>query len=236
MTKGKRSSRSASTRSRSLAQSASRADRPLITTVIFDLDDTLYDCLGQRVHAAHFRAAEAMAAAGCSYVDLGAESFDQKVLDAVGKNMRAEATEHAVRILKRHGIAVELNILLGATPVDSEASIARTLTELERLDVDYALFSIANPFPGTDFYQAAKANGWLAYGDYIPVDPAKNAIISYPHLSQRRLEELARRAYRRHYLRPKALYRELRKIRSPADLRDKLVAGLRLVRRTLDTP
>lgn len=38
--------------------------RPLITTVIFDLDDTLYDCLGQRVHASHFRAAEAMASAG----------------------------------------------------------------------------------------------------------------------------------------------------------------------------
>ena len=38
--------------------------RPLITTVIFDLDDTLYDCLGQRVRASHFSAAEAMASAG----------------------------------------------------------------------------------------------------------------------------------------------------------------------------
>lgn len=62
MTKGQRSSRSASPRPS--AQSASRADRPLITTVIFDLDDTLYDCLGQRVQAAHFRAAEALTAAG----------------------------------------------------------------------------------------------------------------------------------------------------------------------------
>jgi FMN phosphatase YigB (HAD superfamily) len=39
-------------------------NRPLITTVIFDLDDTLYDCLGQRVRAAHIHAAKAMAAAG----------------------------------------------------------------------------------------------------------------------------------------------------------------------------
>ncbi len=38
--------------------------RPLITTVIFDLDDTLYDCYGQRVVAAHRHAAEAMVAAG----------------------------------------------------------------------------------------------------------------------------------------------------------------------------
>jgi len=65
MTKAKRSSRSASRRPRQSARSASRAPaRPLITTVIFDLDDTLYDCFGQRVRAAHFRAAEAMASAG----------------------------------------------------------------------------------------------------------------------------------------------------------------------------
>ncbi|MFZ3213574.1 MAG: HAD family hydrolase [Terriglobales bacterium] len=65
MTKAKRSSRSASRRPRQSARSASPTpDRPLITTVIFDLDDTLYDCFGQRVSAAHFRAAEAMASAG----------------------------------------------------------------------------------------------------------------------------------------------------------------------------
>ena len=38
--------------------------RPLIRCVIFDLDDTLYDCLGQRVRPAHRHAAEAMIAAG----------------------------------------------------------------------------------------------------------------------------------------------------------------------------
>ncbi len=66
MTKAKRSSRSAS-RSRKSVRSAARAQaraRPLITTVIFDLNDTLYDCFGQRVRAAHLRAAEAMASAG----------------------------------------------------------------------------------------------------------------------------------------------------------------------------
>jgi FMN phosphatase YigB (HAD superfamily) len=36
----------------------------VIRCVIFDLDDTLYDCLGQRVRPAHRHAAEAMVAAG----------------------------------------------------------------------------------------------------------------------------------------------------------------------------
>jgi len=38
--------------------------RPLIRCAIFDLDDTLYDCLGQRVRPAHRHAAQAMIAAG----------------------------------------------------------------------------------------------------------------------------------------------------------------------------
>lgn len=38
--------------------------KPLIRCVIFDLDDTLYDCFGQRVRVAHHHAAQAMVEAG----------------------------------------------------------------------------------------------------------------------------------------------------------------------------
>ncbi|MGB9120541.1 MAG: HAD family hydrolase [Candidatus Angelobacter sp.] len=41
-----------------------RPTPPLIHCVIFDLDDTLYDCFGQRVRVAHRYAAQAMVAAG----------------------------------------------------------------------------------------------------------------------------------------------------------------------------
>ena len=41
-----------------------KAKRPLICCVIFDLDDTLYDCFSQRVRVTHRHAARAMVAAG----------------------------------------------------------------------------------------------------------------------------------------------------------------------------
>jgi FMN phosphatase YigB (HAD superfamily) len=41
-----------------------RRAKPLIRCVIFDLDDTLYDCLGQRVRVTHRYAAQAMVNAG----------------------------------------------------------------------------------------------------------------------------------------------------------------------------
>ncbi len=58
MTKKRRSNRTASRR-RPRPRSS-----PLIRIAIFDLDDTLYDCLKQRVRAAHRYAAEAMGRAG----------------------------------------------------------------------------------------------------------------------------------------------------------------------------
>ncbi len=46
------------------ARRSAAASQPLITVVIFDLDDTLYDCFGQRVVTAHRNASRALAAAG----------------------------------------------------------------------------------------------------------------------------------------------------------------------------
>jgi FMN phosphatase YigB (HAD superfamily) len=57
---GKRSPGKSAARSRR----PSGAPRPLITVVLFDLDDTLYDCFGQRVVGAHRHASRALAEAG----------------------------------------------------------------------------------------------------------------------------------------------------------------------------
>lgn len=50
--------------SRGQKRQVRRTAKPLIRCVIFDLDDTLYDCFGQRVRAAHHHAAQAMVEAG----------------------------------------------------------------------------------------------------------------------------------------------------------------------------
>lgn len=179
------------------------------------------------------KSAQAMAEAGCSYIDLGAESFDEGVLKAIRKDMSAEDTKRAVRILKKYGIRPELNILFGATPEETEETIKRTLKAVRELDVDYVLFSIANPFPGTDFYDAAKKNGWLIYGEYVPVDPAVESIISYPHLSKEKLEKYASYAYRSHYFSPRYLLKEFKALKSFRDFMNKFNTAFHLAKRSL---
>ncbi len=62
MTSSKRSR--PSSRKRRPAARCAGSRRPRVTTAVFDLDDTLYDCYGQRVLAAHRHAARAMVRAG----------------------------------------------------------------------------------------------------------------------------------------------------------------------------
>lgn len=60
----KRRARTTRARPRRTVRPLRRASRPVITVVLFDLDDTLYDCFGQRVVAAHRNASLALAEAG----------------------------------------------------------------------------------------------------------------------------------------------------------------------------
>jgi FMN phosphatase YigB (HAD superfamily) len=73
-----------------------RRVKPLIRCVIFDLDDTLYDCFGQRVRVAHRFAAQAMVAAG---LKADAESVYRARMrafrqDPMLRHIDAEVTRH----------------------------------------------------------------------------------------------------------------------------------------------
>ncbi|HNX81297.1 MAG TPA: radical SAM protein [Candidatus Omnitrophota bacterium] len=178
----------------------------------------------------------AMKKAGCVYVDMGTESLDQDVLLAIKKDMTPSDTQRAVEILKRNDIEVEINVLLGASDKETEGTIKRTIAQVKKLDADYVLFSIANPFPGTDFYEAAKSRGWLVYGKYVPVDPAKNSIISYPHLSKKKLESLCAYAYLSYYFTPRYIARQLCRVKSFADFFNKASTAIRFFFKNFLTP
>jgi len=179
------------------------------------------------------KSAKAMSEAGCYYVDLGVESFDQKVLDAIRKEMKVEDISKTIKILKDYGIEPEINVLLGATPVETEETIKKTINEVEKLDVEYVLYSIASPFPGTDFYYAAKEKGWMTTEDYIPIDPDKESLISYRHLSKNKLEELMNEAYKEHYFNPKYIIKQIKNIKSVKDFVNKTNTAINLIRRNV---
>jgi FMN phosphatase YigB (HAD superfamily) len=87
-----------------------RRVKPLIRCVIFDLDDTLYDCLGQRVRVTHRYAAQAM-------VDAGLNASAEAVYRA---RMRAFRTDPMLR-----HIDAEVTRHFGAENPEAVSRIAR---------------------------------------------------------------------------------------------------------------
>lgn len=77
-------------------RNARRKFLPLIRCVIFDLDDTLYDCLGQRVRAAHRYAARAMVNAGLNATTEAVYRARMRAFrqDPMLRHIDAETTRH----------------------------------------------------------------------------------------------------------------------------------------------
>lgn len=141
-----------------------------------------------RVDAITEPIARALGASGCRYVDLGVESFDDKILKYIKKGITSEQIYQAIDLLQRYHVPVKLNILIGCSPLETPETVRQTLREAKRLHVDQVMFNIVSPFPGTEYYQICKDNGWIATGDYVPSDVQRNSILNLPHLSAKQME------------------------------------------------
>ena len=160
---------------------------------------------------------EALARAGCVSIDIGVESLQQKVLDAINKDLDVEDVYTAITLLNKHGIRPKLNIMFGTTPQETPEDIYWTVKKLKELPITNVMFSIATPFKGTPFFELCKEKGYLI-DESDNLNPMGKAMISYPSISNSELEELERYAYRSFYLRPKVVVDRLKRIRRPKDL------------------
>ncbi|MBI5678871.1 MAG: radical SAM protein, partial [Planctomycetes bacterium] len=157
---------------------------------------------------------KAMAEAHCKFIDLGVESFNQEILDYVKKDIDVKKNEDAIALVKKYGINAKINIMFGASPLETMDTIKRNMEEVKRLKVDQVMYNIANPFPGTDFYKIAKENKLFVYGDYKPVNVAREANIAYPHLGKTDLEKAVRRANFEFFLTPRFILKNVRRLGS----------------------
>lgn len=190
-----------------------------------------WSCLARADHLENEALIEAMAEAGCRYIDIGIESFKQEILDYIKKDLKAESIYRAVELLNKYGIEAELNILIGSCPLETRETIEYTIQETLKLDVAYVLFSICTPFPHTVFHERAKKNKWMVTKEYVPIDPIKESLISYSHLSKKEMENIVRRAYFKFYFRPAYILKRMKKIKSFEDFKNKFRAARSILRK-----
>jgi len=176
----------------------------------------------------------ALKEAGCEYVDLGVESLDQKVLDDIEKGMDVASVEKAVNLLNKYGIEPKPNIMFGSSAVETLDSLEATIDGISKLPIHYCMFSIATPFPGTEFAKRIRKNGYAVLPDIDNLEenlsPTERALVSYPELTKQNLEKAIKKANRRFYLKPERILYQIKRIGSFRALKDLLLTGWRVIR------
>jgi len=171
---------------------------------------------------------KAMKKSGIKYIDLGIESYDQKILDDIKKDLKIETIQKCVGNLKKCNIEPEINVMFGASPLETKSSVERTIHFVQKLDVDIIHSTICTPFPGTDFREVAIKKGWTPDREYKPIDPGNQSVINLPNLSSQDLVKASKKLYKKHYFNLKYLFNQLRKTKSLKELKLKFNAALNL--------
>jgi len=166
--------------------------------------DNYWGCTA-RVDTISEKLLKTMKDAGCITMFLGVESADQQVLNQVNKNTNINRIKKTFELTKDYGMRTIASVVLGM-PGDTKRSIKNTIKFVKTLDPSYAVFSLATPYPGTDFYLKAasenliKINDWSKYTLLSPV-------LETVDCSLDELKKLQKKAFKEFYLRPSYIAR-----------------------------
>ena len=156
---------------------------------------------------------QAMKEAGCYLIVFGCESGDQKLLDAIKKSLTVEQNYEGIRLANEAGIRTMSSFMLGL-PLSSEESTEKTIEFAVKSKLDYAIFPIFEPYPGTEIWEDSVKTGYfIDQGDH-----QNHLLQNFDKIwvpkdrSREELESAARRAFKTFYLRPKTAWTWLRNL------------------------
>ncbi len=139
-----------------------------------------------------------MKSAGLWMISFGLESGNDGILERMGKRITKEHSRRAVAEAHAAGLRTAGHFIFGL-PGETEQTMAETLAFALDLPLDVGQFYAAAPFPGTELYREALAEGWLAEPDGFSQN---HSALHIPGLPPEKVDAFRREAYRRFYRRP----------------------------------
>ena len=135
---------------------------------------------------------------------VGFESGNQQILNNINKGIKLEAARQFMKHCRDLGITVHGTFIIGL-PIETRETIEETIRFACELSPHTIQVSIAAPYPGTELYQQAKANGWFTDQTLVANSGIQTSTLHYPDLSSAAIEDAVEQMYRRFYFRPKAI-------------------------------
>ncbi|GAB4306585.1 MAG: radical SAM protein [Methanobacteriaceae archaeon] len=149
-----------------------------------------------------------MREAGCITIFYGVESADQQLLNEMKKKITIEKTKTAFKLTKEADMRTIASVAIGM-PGDTKENIEKTINFVIELDASYALFSLATPYPGTAFYNEAREKNLIKVDDWSKFT-LLSPVLETVDCSLEELKKLQKKGFRKFYLRPSYIIRQLR--------------------------
>jgi radical SAM superfamily enzyme YgiQ (UPF0313 family) len=177
--------------------------------------------------------AKKLKAAGVCYVAFGLESGAQEILDSIPKRITLDEVRAGVRMIQDVGIHTTGLFMLGLLH-DNAETMQKTIDFARELRLDLAYFSLATPYPGTEFFDIISKEGRLVGNRWEDFNHSYGRLLyEHPDAPSRDLAQAYfRKAYRQFYLRPGYVLRQMLRYRTREEMRV-MVRGVRDLARNL---
>jgi radical SAM superfamily enzyme YgiQ (UPF0313 family) len=163
---------------------------------------------------------------------VGYETGSQEILNGIRKGTRVDVARRFTEDCHKLGIVIHGTFIVGL-PGETPETIESTIKFANEINPHTIQVSLAAPYPGTELYAQAVANGWLTDTGQklVGQDGVQISSLAYPNLSTREIFEAVERFYKRFYFRPKKMA-ELgyEMIKSPEMMKRRLREGVEFVR------
>jgi hopanoid biosynthesis associated radical SAM protein HpnJ len=160
--------------------------------------------------------------AGLHHVIVGFESGDEQILKNIRKGVTRVQAEEFTRNCKKLGITIHGAFIMGL-PGETRETIRNTIEYAKKLDLESIQVSLASPYPGTEFFEQCKREGWLTSETFLDDTGHQSCVISYPHLSNQEIFDGVELFYNKFYFRPKYIIRSIMRMLVDGDERRKLL-------------
>lgn len=153
----------------------------------------------------------AMRKAGCRLIIPGIESGSQNILDNIKKGTKVEMFHQYVSNAKKAGLLIHACYMVG-NQGETKETMQKTLNLALKLNTDTAQFFPLIPYPGTEAYEWARANGYIEtdYEKYCLPDGTHNTVLNLPNLSAQEMVDFCNMARKKYYLRFSYIMHRLR--------------------------
>ncbi|MHA2390865.1 MAG: B12-binding domain-containing radical SAM protein [Promethearchaeota archaeon] len=135
-----------------------------------------------------------MSKAGFWLFFLGIESFKQESLNGIQKRIQLRDIIDAIKILHENNIVIIGSMLIGSRFDEEEEDTDLMIKVVKKLGVDFPLYSVMTPLPGTKFRDLLIENDYLISHNWNEYN-FTTAVNRLNNLSKEKLEQLLSKAY-----------------------------------------